>query len=256
MDMLWDALNDAKQNYYREVSYKQLALGGLSGIQAVVSTRGLENSFAGLADPAKKAAFIATLDDEVANNKKANDDNSARLALRTTLMNIKSVNDNTINIPEEVLVSEFADGAFAECDPFTNMIWPSDVEEFNKTTQGEFSGVGIQIQSDDDGSLRVVSPLEDTPAYKAGIKAGDIVTHINGKSAKGISLNQAVRTITGPSGTMVTLTVKSPDGTQQGFHRSAARTIEGREHQGLAAQARAAGGITRSTKNKASRTCG
>src|SRR4030095_9205997 len=109
-----------------------------------------------------------------------------------------------------VVISEFADGAFAELDPFSSMIWPADMEEFNKTTQGEFSGVGIQIQNDDDGSLRVVSPLEDSPAYKAGIKAGDIITHIDGKNAKGISLNQAVKTITGPSGTVVRMTVRSP----------------------------------------------
>ena len=97
------------------------------------------------------------------------------------------------------------------------MIWPSDVEEFNKNTQGEFSGVGIQIQSDDDGSLKVVSPLEDSPGYKAGIKAGDIISRINGKNAKGISLNQAVKNITGKSGTQVTLTVRSQDGTTKDY---------------------------------------
>ena len=152
------------------------------------------------------------LDDEVANNNQAGDDNSQHVALLTTLMKVKAVNNQTVQIPEEVLVNEFANGAFAECDPFTNMIWPSDVEEFTKTTQGEFSGVGIQIQSDDNGNLKVVSPLEDTPAYKAGIKPDDIVTHINHKSAKNISINQAVRTITGPPGTKVILTIKSPDG--------------------------------------------
>src|SRR4030095_5444378 len=91
-------------------------------------------------------------------------------------------NADSIALPKEVLVSEFADGAFAELDPFSSMIWPSDLEEFNKTTQGEFSGVGIQIQSDEDGSLRVVSPLEDSPAYKAGITAGDVITQIDGKN--------------------------------------------------------------------------
>ncbi|HET6247792.1 MAG TPA: S41 family peptidase [Tepidisphaeraceae bacterium] len=217
LDMLWDALVDAKQNYYREVTFKQLALGGLNGVQAVVSTSGLEKAFPGLADPVKKAAFIQALDDAVAANGKADDDNSQRVTLRRTLTDLKTINDKTVKIPEEVLVSEFADGAFAVCDPFTNMIWPSDVEEFKKVTEGEFSGVGIQIESGEDGSLKVVSPLEDTPAYKAGIKAGDVVTKINNKSAKGISLNQAVRTITGPPGTMVKLTVRSPDGTTKDY---------------------------------------
>jgi len=124
----------------------------------------------------------------------------------------------TVDIDYGVWISEFADGAFAELDPFSSMIWPTDLEEFNKTTQGEFSGVGIQIQTDEDGSLKVVSPLEDSPAYKAGIKAGDIIAKIDGKNAKGISLNQAVKTITGKSGTTVMLTVRSPNGTVKDYN--------------------------------------
>src|SRR5437764_10763343 len=140
--------------------------------------------------------------------KQAKADDDSRCVGRT-LEELKDDNTRTVQLDEEVLVSEFADGAFAELDPFSSMIWPADLEEFNKTTQGEFSGVGIQIQLDDDGSLKVVSPLEDSPAYKAGIKAGDVITRINLKNAKGITLNQAVKTITGPSGTIVTLTVRS-----------------------------------------------
>jgi carboxyl-terminal processing protease len=92
------------------------------------------------------------------------------------------------------------------------MIWPYDMAEFMQTTQGELIGVGIQIESAEDGSLRVVSPLEDTPAYKAGIKAGDIITRIDGKNAHGITLNQAVKSITGQPHTTVVLTVRSLDG--------------------------------------------
>jgi carboxyl-terminal processing protease len=98
------------------------------------------------------------------------------------------------------------------------MIWPSDVPEFEKSTQGEFAGVGIQIELSDDGNLKVVSPLEDSPAYKLGIEADDIITRINGKIAKGITLNQAVNHITGPAGTSVTLTVRSPDGTEKDYN--------------------------------------
>jgi len=211
MTMLWEALTDADQNYYRQISYKDMALGGLNGLRIVVTTKGLETAFPKLGDADRRAEFLAALDKAVEDNQNALRTKEQE-TLRQTLMHLRVVNNDTVGLPVEVLVSEFADGAFEKLDPFTSMIWPSDLEEFNKTTQGKFSGVGIQIQSDDDGSLKVVSPLEDTPAYKAGIKAGDIVTHIDGKSAKGISINQAVRTITGPPNTTVKLTVKSPNG--------------------------------------------
>jgi carboxyl-terminal processing protease len=216
MDMLWDALVDADQNYYRGVSYKDLAGGGIRGLRAVVTTKGLEQAFPKLGDADRRAEFLRALDKADADNQNAGA-NREQDTLRETLAKIQTVNRDTVAIPEQVLVSEFADGAFEKLDPFTSMIWPSDLEEFNKTTQGKFSGVGVQIQSDEDGSLKVVSPLEDTPAYKAGIKAGDIITHIDGKSAKGISINTAVRTITGPPNTVVKLTVKSPDGTVKDY---------------------------------------
>jgi len=217
MDMLWSddptapaALQDAVDNYWRDTNYKSLMIGGLRGLRAVVTTRGLEKAFPGLADEVKRTSFLRELDAQnqiaLGTNK---DDERAKLG--DGLKALRDLNDKTVQIPEEVFVSEFSDGAFAELDPFSSIIWPNDLEEFNKTTQGEFSGVGIQIQSDDDGSLKVVSPIEDSPAYKAGIKAGDFITHINGKLAKGISLNQAVQNITGPVGTIVTLTIRSPD---------------------------------------------
>ncbi|HYE17290.1 MAG TPA: S41 family peptidase [Tepidisphaeraceae bacterium] len=211
MDMLWNALVDARTNYYREVSYRDLGLGGLKSLRLLATTKGLETAFPNLKDEAKKAAFLAKVDDWQERMKNATAANE-QLMLRRAIDAVARTNDDSVQLPEEVLVNEFADGAFAELDPFTSMIWPNDVEEFNKTTQGEFSGVGVQIQSDDDGSLRVVSPLEDSPGYKAGIKAGDIITKINGKNAKGISLNQAVKNITGKPFTKVNLTIRSADG--------------------------------------------
>ncbi len=210
--MLKDALVDAKTNYYRPVDYRTLMIGGLKGLQTVAETRGLEQTFPGLADEAKRNQFVSDIAAQLRIVDAATANNESAL-LSSVLFKLRRINDDTIQLPEEVLVSEFADGAFAGLDPFSSMIWPYDMEEFAKATQGEFSGVGIQIQLDEDGSLKVASPLEDSPAYKAGIAAGDIITHINSKNAKGISLNQAVKTITGPSGTTVVLTVRSPDAT-------------------------------------------
>ncbi|HTL29727.1 MAG TPA: S41 family peptidase [Tepidisphaeraceae bacterium] len=210
LDMLKEALADARSNYWRDVNYRTLLLGGLKGVQAVVTTPGLEAAFPNLKDDNKRQEFQKTLDECIASANDQGVDNDAVL-LSSSLSKLKSANTETVDLPEEVLVSEFADGAFAELDPFTSMIWPSDVEEFNKSTQGEFSGVGIQIQLED-AALKVVSPLEDSPAYKQGIKAGDIITAINGKNAKGITLNQAVKNITGVEGTYVTLTIRSPGG--------------------------------------------
>ena len=210
-DMLWEALEDAYKNYYRSVTYRDLAIGGLNGVRAVVTTAGLEKTFPKVGDSDRRAEFVSVIDKAAADAQNA-PANKQQEVLREILTKVERVNRETVDIPQEVLVSEFADGAFEKLDTFTSMIWPSDLDEFNKATQGKFSGVGIQIQSDEDGNLKVVSPLEDSPAYKAGIKAEDIITHIDGKNAKGILINQAVRTITGPPGTTVKLTVKSRSG--------------------------------------------
>jgi carboxyl-terminal processing protease len=215
-DMLWDALVDVREQYFREVSYKTLMEGGINGLRALITTEGLGKTFAGLKDESKKAEFLATLD-ELDKQARQADEGSEQLVLRNALAKLKSVNAATVNLPEEVLVSEFSDGAFGELDPFSSMIWPSDLADFTKQTQGEFSGVGIQIQTDEDGNLKVATPLEDTPAYEAGIKAGDIITHIDGRKTKGISLTQAVKLITGPENTRVRLTIKSPDGQTKDF---------------------------------------
>lgn len=212
--MLIDALQQARGHYFKDVENKNLLVGGLKGLRALATTRGLEETFPGLADASQREKFISLLDIRMVEAREAGNEQDAITSM------INRISDDvarTVRIDKRVWLSEFADGAFAELDPFSSMIWPSDLEEFNKTTQGEFSGVGIQIQLDEDGSLKVVSPLEDSPAYKAGIKAGDVIAKIDGKNAKGITLNQAVKTITGKSGSIVTLTVRSPDGTVKDF---------------------------------------
>ncbi len=207
MEMLKESLNDAYSNYYKDVELSKVVTGGVSALRVIATTNGLEKAFAGIADEKRKQNYLDQLDEIVAQVSKQR---NHEIRIDALLDRVSLINQQTIGLPDEVIVSEFADGAFATLDPFSTIIWPFDMEEFKSTTQGEFSGVGIQI-TEDDGQIKVVTPIEDSPALKNGIRAGDYITHINGKSAKGITTLQAKRQITGPTGTLVTLTIKSPD---------------------------------------------
>src|SRR5262249_7022063 len=158
--MVKTALFEARSNYWKAVDYKTLMIGGLKGLQALGTTHGLESTFAALKDEQQRGAFLQAINDALDHCKNSDTKNDPKL-LSYTLDAIQDANRSTLKLPEEVIASEFADGAFAELDPFTSMIWPFDVPEFEKSTQGEFSGVGIQIQIDETGNLKVVSPLED-----------------------------------------------------------------------------------------------
>lgn len=99
-------------------------------------------------------------------------------------------------------------------DPFTDYLSPEDLEQFDRQTRATFSGIGAEI-TEQDGQLMIVSPLEDSPAFNAGIMAGDIILEIDGESTDGVGTQEAVQRITGPEGTEVTLTVRHPDGEEE-----------------------------------------
>jgi len=101
-------------------------------------------------------------------------------------------------------------------DPFSNFIPESELAEFNKGTRGKFGGIGIQIGMRR-GMLTVISPLEDTPAYRAGVLSGDIIIEIEGKSTDNIRLEEAVKTLTGDPGTKVRLKVRHMTGSVEEF---------------------------------------
>ncbi|NBC10688.1 MAG: PDZ domain-containing protein, partial [Planctomycetes bacterium] len=99
-------------------------------------------------------------------------------------------------------------------DPYTVYFTAEQLASFEKHTRGTFSGIGAEIDQRD-GHIGIVSPLEDSPAFEAGIVAGDLILAVDGNSLKGVSTEEAVKRITGPEGTSVTLTVRHPDGTEE-----------------------------------------
>lgn len=95
-------------------------------------------------------------------------------------------------------------GMLRELDPHTNFLPPDIYKEFESETSGEFGGIGIEITIQD-GVLTVISPIEDTPAWKAGIKAGDKIVEIDGESTKGFSLVEAAQRMKGKKGAKIRL---------------------------------------------------
>jgi len=94
-------------------------------------------------------------------------------------------------------------------DPYTRFMDPEEFKNMQIDTSGELTGVGIQIAQDEDTKkLVVISPIEDTPAFKAGILAKDIIAKIDGQSTEGMDVNDAVQLIRGKPGTEVTLTIQ------------------------------------------------
>ena len=210
-DMVAESLRDAVKNYYRSIDYRLVASGGVQSLRTLAQTPHIETQFVALGDPERRDRFLAGLLAASVKIEGSGPDMDYS-AFKSVLNSIRDANSQSVNLPESVFVYEFMDGALAELDQFSSMIWPQQIEEFQSSTEGEFSGVGIQIERAETGDLKVISPIEDTPAYRAGIKAGSSITHINGELAKGMMLDQAVKRIKGPTGTKVTLTVRSPDG--------------------------------------------
>src|SRR4030065_1047472 len=97
-------------------------------------------------------------------------------------------------------------GMINSLDPHSSFMPPEAFKEMQVDTKGEFGGLGIQIGVKDN-LLTVISPIEDTPAFKAGIKAGDKIIKINGESTRNMSINDAVTKLRGHKGTSVTITI-------------------------------------------------
>ncbi|KXS56859.1 MAG: hypothetical protein AMR96_00285 [Candidatus Adiutrix intracellularis] len=128
-----------------------------------------------------------------------------KLKIFTLVMH--EVNQKFVEKPKsDELVYGAIRGMLSSLDPHSSFMTPDEMKEFQQETQGAFFGVGIEI-SQRDGLLTVVSPIEDTPAFRAGLQSGDHITKIDGKSTKDMSLTEAVKFIRGPKGTRVIFTI-------------------------------------------------
>lgn len=189
------------------IGMDRLLIGGLGSLRTMVTTSDLAEAFPGLADESARRAFTDFLD-AVERTIAEKGRFVGQQDLFITVRDVMRRNDETVRIASEALLHEFGNGAMSQLDEFSAVIWPDELEQFKRTTDGAFKGVGIQITLDDAQQLKVVTPLEGTPAARAGIRPGDLIRKIDGEPTIGIILSQAVDRITGEQGTAVTLTVE------------------------------------------------
>jgi carboxyl-terminal processing protease len=120
---------------------------------------------------------------------------------------VLEINLTSARLPEEVLIAQFSDASFGALDPYTVIVWPTSVSEFEKAMTNEFTGIGIEITRQK-GQLTVSSLVPDTPAYNSDLDAGDVIEKVDGVDTKDMPLACAVKSITGPAGTKVKLTIR------------------------------------------------
>jgi carboxyl-terminal processing protease len=109
-------------------------------------------------------------------------------------------------VEDKKLLSEAISGMVASLDPHSVYLDQKAFREMRESVAGKFVGLGIEV-SMEDGYVRIVSPIEDSPAFRAGIKAGDLITRIDNTPVKGLSLDDAIKRMRGAPGSKVTLTI-------------------------------------------------
>ena len=124
-------------------------------------------------------------------------------------------------VDEAELIEAAINGMLTSLDPHSSYLSPKDASDMRVQTRGEFGGLGIEV-TQEEGFVKVVSPIDDTPADAAGVEAGDFITHVDGESLLGLNLDQAVELMRGPVGSEIIITVVR-EGTDEPFDISIIR---------------------------------
>lgn len=118
--------------------------------------------------------------------------------------------DYVEHVEDKKLLTEAISGMVASLDPHSAYLDKKAFKELREGTQGKFVGLGIEVGMED-GYVKVISPIEDSPAHKAGLRAGDLITRLDSTPVKGLTLDEAVKRMRGEPNTKITLTVSRKD---------------------------------------------
>jgi carboxyl-terminal processing protease len=128
--------------------------------------------------------------------------------LRTFVEVFNAVERNYVEpVGDRKLIEYAIKGMVSNLDPHSDYLPPESFKEMQEHTTGQFGGLGMEVGMDKDGFVRVVSPIDDTPAQRAGVRSGDLIIKIDDHPVKGMTLTEAVKLMRGKPGTEVTLTI-------------------------------------------------
>jgi len=164
---------------------------------------------AGMRDPKKLEVWSSILDglDDRVKAISKRPGGFGKTAFLDILEKVLTLNKRTVSLPEPVLISQFAEASLSALDPYTVVIWPKQIQDFEQMMTNEFMGIGIEI-SKRKGQLTVSSLLLDTPASHSTLDAGDVIEAVDGLETKDMSLGCAAKKIKGRAGTTVDLRVR------------------------------------------------
>jgi carboxyl-terminal processing protease len=126
-------------------------------------------------------------------------------------------------VNDQDLVENSINGMLTGLDPHSNYMNAKAFRDMQVTTRGEFGGLGIEV-TQEGGYIRVISPIDDTPASRAGVKPGDLILSLDGQTVQGLSLNDAVDKMRGAPNSKITLTIKR-DGVDKPIELSMQREV-------------------------------
>src|SRR5437016_6163540 len=160
----------------------------------------------GMIAAAAGAIFLFTLHQDVGAASSNTSDSYKQLGLFGDVF--EQVRKNYVDdVSNETLVEGAINGMLTSLDPHSNYLNAKNFTDMKVQTRGEFGGLGIEV-SMESGLVKVVSPIDDTPAAHAGLKPGDLITHLNGDQVQGMTLQEAVDKMRGPENSDITLTIR------------------------------------------------
>lgn len=135
----------------------------------------------------------------------ANEQTFEQLGIFATVL-AKVRKDYVVEVDDSTLIDEALDGMLHSLDPHSSYLSPDDFRDMESSSRGEYGGLGMEVTTED-GVVKVVTPMDDTPAKRAGIESGDAIIQINGESIIGLSLSEAVDQMRGEPGEPISITV-------------------------------------------------